>query len=140
MHFIIALLALIIPLPAIAADYLLSIEGVPLGHGKRIAALRLELANGSFTAVSIIPVDWWVQIEPAPRARLEMGAAHGVGFLDDLQLLRNVVRLSTDTVPEVKGSLIIYLTASDKEREVVLSHEQIKLVKVDANQVLVAPR
>lgn len=140
MHCIIVLLALIIPLPAIAADYVLSIEGVPLGHGKRIAAVRLELANGSFTAVSAIPVDWWVQIEPAPRARLEMGAAHGVGFLDDLQLLRNVVRLSTDTVPEVKGSLIIYLTASDTDREVVLSHEQIKLVKVDANHVSVAPR
>jgi hypothetical protein len=140
MRFIIVLLALIIPLPVIAADYVLSIEGVPLGHGQRIAALRLELANGSFTAVSTVPVDWWVQIEPAPRARLEMGAAHGVGFLDDLQLLKNVVRLNTDTVPDVKGSLIIYFTASDTEREVVLSNEQIKLVKVDANYVSVAPR
>jgi hypothetical protein len=140
MRFIIVLLALIIPFPAIAADYVLSIEGVPLGQGKRIAALRLELANGSFTAVSTIPMDWWVQIEPAPRARLEMGAAHGVGFLDDLQLLRNVVRLSTATVPDVKGSLIIYLTAPDKEREVVLSNEQMKLMKVDANYISVAPR
>jgi hypothetical protein len=140
MRFIIVLLALVISSPTLATDYLLSIEGVPLGHGERIAALRLELANGSFTAVSTIPVDWWVQIEPAPRARLEMGAAHGVGFLDDLQLLRNVVRLSTDTVPKVQGSLLIYLTASDTEREVVLSHEQIKLVKVDANYVSVAPR
>ena len=140
MRFLIALLTLITPLPAIATDYLLSIEGVPLGNGKRIAALRLELANGSFTAVSAIPVDWWVQIEPAPRARLEMGAVHGVGFLDDLQALRNVVRLSTHEAPEVRGSLIIYLTASDKEREVALSPEQIKLVKVDANYISVAPR
>jgi hypothetical protein len=69
-----------------------------------------------------------------------MGAAHGVGFLDDLQSLRNVVRLSTDTVPDVKGSLIIYLTAADKEREVVLSHEQMKLLKVDTNYISVAPR
>lgn len=140
MRCIIVLLALIIPLPAIAADYWLSIEGVPLGHGKRIAALRLELANGSFIAVSTIPVDWWVQIEPAPRARLEMGAAHGVSFLDDLQSLRNVVRLSTDTAPEMKGSLLIYFTASDTEREVVLSNEQMKLIKVDANHISVAPR
>lgn len=140
MRFIIAFLALIIPLPAIATDYLLSIEGVSLGHGKRIAALRLELANGSFTAVLTIPADWWVQVEPAPRARLEMGAVHGVGFLDDLQLLRNVVRLSADEAPAVQGSLIIYITASDQEREVVLAHEQIQLVKVDANHGSVAPR
>ena len=140
MRCIIVLLALIIPFPAIAADYVLSIEGVPLGHGKRITALRLELANGSFTAVSTIPADWWVQVEPAPRARLEMGAVHGVGFLNDLQLLRNVVRLSADEAPEVRGSLILYLTASDQEREVGLSHEQIQLVKVDANYAAVAPR
>ena len=140
MRFIIVLLALITPLPAMAADYLLSIEGVPLGKGKRIAALRLELANGSFTAVSTIPADWWVQVEPAPRARVEMGAVHGVGFLDDLQWLKNVVRLSADAAPEVQGSLIIYLTASDQEREVVLTHEQMKLVKVDANYVSFAPR
>jgi hypothetical protein len=140
MRFLIVLLTLITPFPAIAADYLLSIEGVQLGNGKRIAALRLELANGSFTAVSTIPADWWVQVEPAPRARLEMGAVHGVGFLDDLQLLRNVVRLSADEAPAVQGSLLLYITTSDQEREVVLAHEQIQLVKVDANHASAAPR
>jgi len=125
------LLASLLSMPAFAGEFVLSIDGLSLAEGERIAGIRIDLPDGRFTAVMNIPVGWWVKVDPPIHARLEMGAVHGAGFLNDAGALKEIARIQSDNKPTVKGTIILYLSYEDKKKELEITDSDIKLTKVD---------
>lgn len=133
MQYLIAFMTLLLSAPALAETYAVSFAKLTLRQGERIMRISLKVDGGAVKAITAIPPDWGVELTPGAITQLEMGAVHGVGFLDDMADFNRFLTVWPYVAGEpltVKGQVATYMTGSEEERLIELNDQQIRLEKV----------
>lgn len=141
------LLALGLAAPAASAQragpYLVSLDGVRLAAGERVAALAIDTWGVDILAVCRLPAGWQLKAgrNATPDGRIEGMASHGVAALERLSALDGLALVRLDgpvraiaapveggAVPATfAGRLTLRDLAAGREREAALTPTNIRL-------------
>lgn len=118
-------------LAAYSQEYIVSFKGVELAHNERISAIAITARAFKLHKVMKVPSDWSFSSVPELGVKIDMGAAHGAGFLKSIDELSNMIVLSEQDFDknnaEISGTLYLYENETEEIREIQLNSKNIVL-------------
>lgn len=118
-------------LAAYSQEYIVSFKGVELAENERISAILITARAFKLHKVMKVPSDWSFSSVPELGVKIDMGAAHGAGFLNSADELSNMIVLSEQDFDKdnakVSGTLYLYENETEETREIQLDSKNIVL-------------